>query len=91
MADEVIDLIEKRRQKQKLAAKKQEKIITYEAKEFRKEMGNLIKMKQELIDEIATKEEEKREFEEKLKKAKEREEIDNLKRMIKESSEKKKS
>ncbi|NVM36481.1 MAG: hypothetical protein HWN81_12870, partial [Candidatus Lokiarchaeota archaeon] len=90
LADEITVLIEKRRHDQKLAAKQKEEKIKYEAKEFRKEMGSLIKMKQELIDEIAEKEAKNREFEEKLQKAKEREEIDNLKRMIKESSKKKK-
>ncbi len=90
LAGEVTDIIEKNKQKQKLTAEKQEKKIKHEAREFRKEMGDLIKFKQELSDEIAKKESEKREFEEKLQKAKEREEIENLKRMIKESSTKKK-
>ena len=91
LADEVIVLHEKEQEEQKLAAKQKEDKIKYGAKQFRKEMGSLMKMKQELIDEIAKKEAEKKEFEEKLQKAKEREEIDNLKRMIKESSEKKKN
>ncbi len=90
LAEDVIVLIEKRRQEQKIAAKQKEEKIKDEAKEFRKEMGSLMKMKQELIDEIGKKEAEKIEFEEKLQKAKEREEIDNLKRMIKDSSKKKK-
>ena len=58
--------------------------------EIVQEKSSFYDEKQSLSDEIAKKEEEKRQFEEKLLKAKEREEIDDLKRMIKESSKKKK-
>jgi hypothetical protein len=64
--------------------------VKSKAKEFRKEMTNFIKVRQELIDEIARKEKEKREFQEKLETAKEREKVDSLKKMIKEAAEKKK-
>ncbi len=91
LADEVLSLIEQERKRQKLAEKQQKKKIKDEAKEFRKEMGDLIKIKQELIEEIGKKEKEKSKFQEELQKAKEREEVDNLKRMIKETAKKKKS
>ncbi|MFX1500275.1 MAG: hypothetical protein ACFFDH_04840 [Promethearchaeota archaeon] len=90
LTEEVSEIIEEIRQQQKIDAEKQKKKVKSEAKEFRKEMGNLIKIKEELSEEIAKKEEEKRKFEKKLQIAKEREEIDTLKRMIKETSKKKK-
>ncbi|MFX0000097.1 MAG: hypothetical protein ACFE88_08245 [Candidatus Hermodarchaeota archaeon] len=91
LTDEVLNLIEKRRQEQKLSENKKKEKLEYEAKEFRKEMGELIKIKQELTEEIRKKEKEKSKFEEELQKAKQREEIDNLKRMIKEKTKKKRS
>ncbi|MFX1363522.1 MAG: hypothetical protein ACFFCE_10915 [Promethearchaeota archaeon] len=90
LTEEVSDIIEEIKQQQKLDAEIQKKKIKSKAKDFRKEMSNLIKFKQELSEEIAKKEAEKRKFEEKLQMSKEREEIDNLKRMIKETSKKKK-
>ncbi|UCC19219.1 MAG: hypothetical protein JSV62_14125 [Promethearchaeota archaeon] len=90
LADSLIKLIEERRQEQKLSEKEQKRKIKAKAIDFRKEMTNLIKVKQELIDEIKKKEDEKKKFQEKLEEAKEREKIDNLKKMIKETAEKKK-
>ncbi len=90
LADNVISLIEERRQEQKLAESEQKKKVKTKASEFRKEMTNLIKVKQELMDEIAKKEDEKKQFKEKLEEAKEREKVDSLKKMIKDAAEKKK-
>ncbi|MFX1239768.1 MAG: hypothetical protein ACFFA7_00810 [Promethearchaeota archaeon] len=90
IADDVISLIEERKQQQKLAERDQKRKVQIKAREFRKEMTNLIKVKQELIDEIAKKEGEKKQFQEKLEEAKEREKVDSLKKMIKEAAEKKK-
>ncbi len=91
LADEVVGMIEKRRKEQKLAEKQIKEKIKEDAKEFRKEMGDLIKMKKELMDEIKKKEKEDIKFQEDLQKAKEREEIENLKRLIKDKGKKKKS
>ncbi|MFX1469078.1 MAG: hypothetical protein ACFFB8_10480, partial [Promethearchaeota archaeon] len=90
LADDLLSLIEDRKREQKLKEAKKKEKITYKAKQFRKEMTNLIKMKQELTAEITKKEEQQRIFEEKIEKAKEREEVDSLKRMIKETADKKK-
>jgi len=90
LADDVIGLIEKKRQEQKSVEKQKRKKIVDESKEFRKEMGDLLKIKQELIEEIGKKEKQRSKFQEELRKAKEREEVDNLKRMIKETAKKKK-
>jgi len=89
-ADEIMKLIEESRKKQK-TIKEQEKIkIKEESKDFRVKVGGLIKIKDELIHELGIKEEEEEKFKEKLQKAKEREEVDNLKRMIKEAGKKEK-
>ncbi|MFX0040251.1 MAG: hypothetical protein ACFFCY_05230 [Promethearchaeota archaeon] len=90
IADNIIELIEERRRKQKLLESEQKEKVKDKAREFRKEMTNLIKIKQELIDEVAKKEDEKKLFQERLEEAKERDKIDNLKKMIKEAAEKKK-
>ena len=90
LADNIISLIEESRKEQKLAESEQKIKVKAKARDFRKEMTNLIKIKQELMDEIAKKEDGKRDFQEKLEEAKEREKVDSLKKMIKEATEKKK-
>ncbi|MFX1427103.1 MAG: hypothetical protein ACFFBE_11670 [Promethearchaeota archaeon] len=90
LADEVINLIEERRKQQELSDARKREEIKHDAKEFRRMMGDMIKIKEELIHELKTKEIDKQEFQEKLQMAKEREEVDNLKRMIKEAGKKKK-
>jgi hypothetical protein len=90
LANEVIDLIEERRKQREITDTQKREEIKYEAKEFRRMMGDMIKIKQELIEELKAKEIEQYEFQEKLQRAKEREEVDNLKRMIKEAEKKKK-
>ena len=82
LADDVMAMIKKRKKQEKISEKQKEEKIKYDAREFKKEMGQLINIKEELIDELEKKEEERRKFQEKLEKAKEREEVDNLKRMI---------
>jgi len=90
LADNLINLIEERRKEQKLTEKEEKKKVKSKAKEFRKEMTDLIKVKEELLKEIGKKEEEKKSFQEKLEMAEEREKVDSLKKMIKETAEKKK-
>ena len=89
--DKVMKMIEKGLSKTKSKEKEQKQQIKHEAKEFSKKMSDLIKIKQELIDEIEKKEMEKKKEQKRLKQAKEREEIDNLKKMIKESDKSKKN
>ncbi|MHA1913884.1 MAG: hypothetical protein ACW97V_05905 [Promethearchaeota archaeon] len=90
LASDVINLIEERRQKETLAEDMEKKQISIDAKEFRRKMGELIKFKQELKEELEKKEGDKRKIQEKMQKAKEREEVDNLKRMIREAEKNKK-
>jgi len=90
LAGDVIKIIEERRNGEKLAEEMRLKQISIDAKEFRKKMSDLIKVKQELKEELEKKEGEKRKIQEKMQQAKEREEVNALKRMIKEAKEKKK-
>jgi len=90
LADEVITLIEQRRKEQEVSELQKKDEIKHEAKEFRRIMGDMIQIKEELFRELSSKESEKQDFQEKLRQAKEREEVDNLKRMIKETEKKKK-
>ena len=90
LADEVVNLIERKKVEQKLVEKQEKIRVLNESKEYSKKLGQLIKIKEELIKELGNKEEQKKEFQEKLQNAKDREKINNLKRMIKETSEKKK-
>ncbi|MFX1522611.1 MAG: hypothetical protein ACFFCC_03790 [Promethearchaeota archaeon] len=89
-ADEIMNLIEERRKQQKKVEKEEKLKIKEEAKDFRGKVGELIKIKEELIQELEKKEKEELKFKEKTQMAKEREEVANLKRMIKEAGEKKK-
>ncbi|MFX1347023.1 MAG: hypothetical protein ACFFAI_18195, partial [Promethearchaeota archaeon] len=90
LADDIVNLIEERKKQQELTDAQKKEKIQLEAKEFRQMMGDMIKIKQELIEELSAKEIKERDFQEKIKKAKEREEVDSLKKMIKEASNKKK-
>jgi tetratricopeptide (TPR) repeat protein len=89
-ADDIMNLIEKRREEQKVIEEEERVKVKEEAKDFRGKVGELIKIKEELLQEIERKDDEKVKFKEKLQQAKEREEVDSLKRMIKEAGKNKK-
>ena len=89
-ADYIMKVIEERREKQKVIEGEERVKIKEEAKDFRGKVGELIKIKEELGQEIKKSEKEKVKFKEKLQEAKEREEVDSLKRMIKEAGKNKK-
>ncbi len=90
LADTVMSMILEKKEKQKTAEKEKKELIKKESIEFRKEMGKLIKFKEELHDEFAKKEKEKKLKIDELKEAKEREEINDLKKMIKDADKNKK-
>ncbi|MHA2008120.1 MAG: hypothetical protein ACXABO_20415 [Promethearchaeota archaeon] len=90
LAGDITKLITQKKELKKLEKEQKAKELLYEAKDFRKKMGDLIKIKQELLEEIENKEVKERDLTERLEKAKKREEIDNLKRMIKEAGKEKK-
>ena len=90
LADTVMSMILEQKENQKTAEKEKKELIKKESKEFRKEMGKLIKLKEELHDEFAKKEKEKNLKIDKLKETKEREEINDLKQMIKDAAKNKK-
>ncbi|MFX1313196.1 MAG: hypothetical protein ACFFHD_11375, partial [Promethearchaeota archaeon] len=88
--DNIMKIIEESLNKAKIEEKEQKERIRYEAKEFRKKMSDLIKIKQELTKEIKEKEIQKKKEQKQLEQAKEREEIDKIKKMIKEADKRKK-
>ena len=90
LADTVMLMILEKKEEQKKAEKEKEESIKREAKEFRKEMGKLMKFKEELGDELAKKEKDKKLEIDKLNEAKKREEIDDLKKMIRDAAKGKK-
>ena len=90
LAGDIITLIEDRRKKQRTEAEQQKIQIKKEAQEFSKKMGGLIRLKEDLIAELARREDEKRKKVEELKSVKEREKIDDIKKMLKEVAKKKK-
>ncbi|MFW9828565.1 MAG: hypothetical protein ACFFEY_13320 [Candidatus Thorarchaeota archaeon] len=90
IANDLMKMIEERRKEQEFIKKQEKAKIQTKAKEFRSALSNLIKVKQELKDEIAKREDKKRIFEEKLEESKDREKVENIKKMIKAAAEKKK-
>lgn len=90
LANDIITLIEDRREKKRTDAEQKKIQVKKEAKEFSEKMGNLIKIKEELIAELGKKEDEKRKKVEELKRTKEKEKVDDIKKMLKEVAKKKK-
>jgi hypothetical protein len=84
LTQEISNLIEgtqhelKERQKEKL------RLTKLEAKEYRKNMGNLIKIKQDLKEELELVKQEKESAQEDYKLAKEKEKADEIKKLLKE-------
>ncbi len=90
LSREITTLIESRTQKLGMSEQKREELIKQEAKEFSRNMGKILQLKQELFTELGrTKEEEKRKLEE-IQKTKDREELDEIARMLKEVAKKEK-
>ncbi|MFX0073346.1 MAG: hypothetical protein ACFFAO_19890, partial [Candidatus Hermodarchaeota archaeon] len=83
LADEVSRMIKDREDALKLAEIKRKDQILVDAKEFSKSMGKMLSIKQELLAELKKAEDEEKRKKEDLKKAKEREEVDEIKRMLK--------
>ncbi|MFX0041827.1 MAG: hypothetical protein ACFE8L_02845 [Candidatus Hodarchaeota archaeon] len=90
LAGDIISLIEDRRKKQRIEAEEQKVQLKKEAQDFSKKMGGLIRLKEDLIAELAKKEDEKRKKVEEIKSAKEREKVDDIKKMLKDVAKKKK-
>ncbi|MEJ2249034.1 MAG: hypothetical protein P8Y97_05155 [Candidatus Lokiarchaeota archaeon] len=84
LTDEVSEIIEMKKKEQMLTEQQREEQIKKEAKEFGKSMGEMIKIKEELLAQIrqAEKEEKLRQEEEERKKG--RKEVDDIAKMLKE-------
>ena len=86
LTDSIMAMILEKKEEEKKAGLEKKELIKKEAKQFRREMGELLKFKDELGDELAIKEKDKKLKINKLKEAKEREELNELKKMIKDAA-----
>ncbi len=90
LSRDITTLIESRSRELKISEQKRKELIKQEAKEFSRNMGKMLGIKQELFTELeSTKEEDKKEQEERQK-SKDREELDEIARMLKEVAKKEK-
>jgi hypothetical protein len=83
LADDVSNMIKAKGLKAKFADDERRKEIEREAKDFSRSMGEMMKIKQELIAEIKKSEEDKKKELEQKQKEKERKEVDEIARMLK--------
>ena len=83
--------IKKEKHRSELEEKQKTQDIKDEAKEFRKSIGNLLLLKQDLIAEMARVKEEEIQKQVEIQKAKEREGMDDLAKLIKEAAKKSKN
>jgi hypothetical protein len=90
LADEIGTLIESQKQELILTEQQKKEQIQREAKEFSRNMGKMLKIKQELLAELERAKEEKIKKQEKIQKAKDKEELDEIAKMLKEVAKKEK-
>ncbi|MFX1353150.1 MAG: hypothetical protein ACFFGP_04240 [Promethearchaeota archaeon] len=83
MAGEVSQLVKEQDKQLKLKLKKEKALVKKEAKSFRKDMAKLIKLKQELMEEINRSKEAADKKEEEAQLAKDKEKADEIKKMLK--------
>jgi len=88
MAGEVSQLIKEQDKQLKLKLKKEKASVKKEAKSFRKDMAKLIKLKQELMEEINRSKETSAKKKEEAQLAKDKEKADEIKKMLKDISKK---
>jgi len=91
LTGEIAKLIEERKKLLNLRAQQEKDRIKQDAKEFSKKMGDMIKIKQELIDELAQSQEVTDKQKEDLLRADDKKKSDEIKRMLKDVSKKKKN
>jgi hypothetical protein len=90
LADEVSTLIRAREDKLKAIDQEKKQQLKIEAKEFGKNMGNMLRIKQELLSELEKAKKEEKRREEQQQKAKDREEVDEIAKMLRDLKNKKK-
>ncbi|MFX1498713.1 MAG: hypothetical protein ACFFBH_14410 [Promethearchaeota archaeon] len=91
MTNEVSQLIKEQDKEIKTKLKKEKVLLKKEAKSFSKDMANLLKLKQELIEEINRSKEKSAKEREDLQKAKDKERANEIKKMLKDVSKKEKN
>ncbi|MHA1466631.1 MAG: hypothetical protein ACTSP6_00955 [Promethearchaeota archaeon] len=90
LTDEISTLIESKKQELILSEQQKREKVKLEAKEFRKDMGKMLQIKQELEAELEKAKEDERRKQEEHQKVKDREELDDIAKMIKEAAKKEK-
>ncbi|MBD3198330.1 MAG: tetratricopeptide repeat protein [Candidatus Lokiarchaeota archaeon] len=90
LAADVTSLLKKQQEKVKLDKLRKVEKVKKEAHEFGKSMGKMIRLKQELMDEIRKAKEQKEKEAKKRELEKERKEVDDIKKMLREASKNKK-
>ena len=90
LTDEISTLIESKKQELILSEQQKREKVKLEAKEFRKDMGKMLQIKQELEAELEKAKEDERRRQEEQQKAKDRGELDDIAKMIKEAAKKEK-
>jgi len=91
LTGEIAKLIEERKELLNLRAQQEKDRIKQDAKEFSKKMGDMIKIKQELIDELDKSQEVADKQKEDLIKAEDKKKADEIKKMLRDVSKKKKN
>ena len=87
---DISKMMEERKQQEKTAEERERERIELEAKEFGKSMSNLLHLKQELLAVTLDSEEIERRENEEVQKTQDKEEIDDIAKMIKEAAKKSK-
>ncbi|TFG27953.1 MAG: hypothetical protein EU532_06365 [Promethearchaeota archaeon] len=82
LADEVSDLLKNRDEKLKLLEQEKKQQVKIEAKEFSRNMGKMLKIKQELLSELEKSKKEEQKRKEEQQKAKDRKEVDEIAKML---------
>jgi dGTP triphosphohydrolase len=90
LADEVSTLIRAREDKLKIIDLEKKQQLKTEAKEFSKNMGKMLRIKQELLSELEKAKKEEKRIEEERQKAKDREEVDEIAKMLRDLKNKEK-
>jgi len=90
LTEEVSSLFRAREEQLRLTVEQRKQQIKNEAKEFSRNMGRMLRIKQELLAELKKAEEEEKKKKEEKEKAKEREEVDEIAKMLRDLKKKEK-
>lgn len=86
IAKNVSNLLEEQKKQEQLKKQKEKQKLIQESKEFGKSMGNMIKLKAELKQQIEEEKRRKKEEQDTREREKQRKEVEDIKKMLKETS-----